>query len=345
MERKESLQHNQHIAIIDLEIQFRNKMHVLARRVGIRREILEKTSCLDVLYPMFLEVIGIKQKPRSHRLNSEEKEKIERSAAHFDALIEQMLREPVIPMSKKIQEVATDVYHKFVADRFEDGAVVVFGSNAHGGIRIREALSQITGIPITAGGHNNTDFDWGIVSNDVTQDSQIQTRHDIMIESCAEIPEIAAKYGLNPYHFVVCGKHNPANNECIATNLANTEDAKALLKKGLWKTILIYFQPSIPEEINERNSELILQGLRELYTENSHEWQVAVDGLIKEWKGIHFIKRKHLSASFIHKIFPFIRKVSKRDSDLANQVELLSRELISLPFERLILSTASTKEQ
>ena len=231
-----------------------------------------------------------------------------------------------LTVTDSIHEECASVIAEQLQDMFElpNLGIVLMGSAAHGGSSVRKLMNQ-----------NRSDFDWGFVC-DLDLSSISYTGPGGLKEITAFVStavEIFSSEQNLDLHS--CGAMNGA--KLHEKNLAS--DA-ALLSEVLQATLfevsikfpsrlVFFFQPSYPKRINEKNQEVVLNMLSQLYRIDQKKWELLTKNMVHFWKNIHLIKDKHLTDNY--------------DVQLNYEKSLLEKQSqaeMSKPFEDLLNSTA-----
>jgi hypothetical protein len=136
----------------------------------------------------------------------------------------------------------------------------------------------------------------------------------------------------------LCKEITPAST--FNYNLADVEEAKQLLLnwEGLpegWRYgdhLLLYFYPSLPEEVNLRNTDLLLEALQQISHTHPQRWEELVQNLFTAWGQVHSIKEKHL-------VRESIWQTQSAKVALAAKIVCKASRVMGQPMLRLLEST------
>lgn len=191
--------------------------------------------------------------------------------------------------------------------------VVLLGSSVHGGSKIREFT-----------GDSEPDLDWGIITNRFLDPN---TAADINSEAEKLKDEMASRIGLGE-KFHLCPTANPIQYRAL--DLSSADQVVGLFKNrriadkdGRTSTdiqllpgrqAVLYLQPSFPTEVNEKNKEILLDGLRQLAKTNRDLWENSIHEILIAWKASHKLKSKHFNKATELKDRELVRRVTEEIS-------------------------------
>lgn len=189
-------------------------------------------------------------------------------------------------------------------------AIVLIGSGAHGGKRLRK-LSRTYG---------QTDVDWGIIY-DSTQINQAFELFEGVTKAADGIlsqikqekrlpmglsPDVQFCFFMNPKH--VYGRSLPSVKDPSfldkldfwyfpGTGASNygPHQNRSMPNLGAIQEAMLFFQPTLPRKIGENNVKRLLFYLSELSTSDHNRWELLASDLKSNWREIHHIKSKHFS--------------------------------------------------
>lgn len=161
-------------------------------------------------------------------------------------------------------------------------AIVILGSAIHGGNMVRK---------LVMGKKNyfdpNSDIDLGILADEM--DASFAN----------DITEKAMLFFRNEKRFKLCLYMNPSKLK--SSNIGSVKDAIEILNQvnkigsvTKFDPLLLFFEPSIPPEINQNNRSLILEALSIIYQKDKRKWSNICRSILSGWKEIHYIEYKHI---------------------------------------------------
>jgi predicted nucleotidyltransferase len=218
-----------------------------------------------------------------------------------------------------VENLSANIVAKYGLHNF---SIIVMGSHATGAYATR----QLFGTQV------QSDLDWGIVCDRSTVSAQI-------IE---EIMEYANDFFQKQQYFLdhpvkMCAVVNP--KEFLHNNLSSAHElaldillmeARRRISDTWCFSLINYFSPSFPAEVNQRNSQIILDALKLVYRKNVRAWEFITDKLLEIYSQKHSLKRKHLFSAD-----------NRVKSDFKRfQVSELSEEALTFSFEDTLRSTA-----
>lgn len=179
-------------------------------------------------------------------------------------------------------------------------AVMIRGSGVKGGA----AFSQM----LAAGKPQGGDIDWGI-SYDSLRGDPHALPDQLLAEKAAEAAWIALDMADPPFSQKLCDMVNPVamTQTLFIPNLSDINDALRLINSPLAEIhfveqvapkIALFFAPSIPCEVNERNRELILDALRAIAqngTKPGTLWSKVSNRVIRAVSASRGFKPKHFA--------------------------------------------------
>lgn len=198
-------------------------------------------------------------------------------------------------------------------------SLVIMGSNVHGGAELRKIVKSA----------ESPDFDYTLTSNDNT----------ILENNLGSIKEFikvfvrdhSKEFGL-PDDFEVCEYYDARRT---IQNIKNPDEANRIIFDSMSKdkdkdtsSILLYFYPSVPPEINHKNQQYLLEELRNIHKTQPDYWEKISLELISKWKKFHQLKYKH-----------FGKVATPADYRLVSKITGISSEEMAQPFIDLIDST------
>jgi len=154
------------------------------------------------------------------------------------------------------------------------------------------------------------DLDWGITydSPSLSPEEQRVLRGKMVNYANILIPTLGEKYGLP--NIQGCDSINPAYQvyltpEFYVYNFKSIDEAYKYIKDkdgiGSLKKdpIFLYFLPSIPPNLNQRNKEFLLLALKRLSLNNYELYKLTIDNLITYWEDLREISIKHFENDYI----------------------------------------------
>lgn len=222
-----------------------------------------------------------------------------------------------------------------------DITLILLGSAGHGGSDVKKII------------HSNektidNEIDYALLTDEHISDSdaaQIQT----FIQK--SIKDVASRLGVSsPDTYRPCDFHNAehmrktnidtpnivaeqiaqAIDEAIPLVQANVLEYPEMLDE-ISEELVLYLQPSFPQETNHENTYKLLEALRMIYEYNPEYWEIMTDEILRQWKIIHKIKTKHIT-----KKKPWS---DTRTQDFVSTIEDSSSDAMSEPLKKLLYSS------
>lgn len=226
-------------------------------------------------------------------------------------------------IDKKDAETANLLYRGLHEKFPEVKAVLLLGSNVHGGKEIRAAFDT----------PDKSDFDCGIVYalKEIHKSMDDLKRREINNE--AEL--LLKKKGIklcsvnNPLFKAISDLYSEASAE-LALSEFTTMDLRKKEKN------LMYFLPSFPKDINVRNKSLLLESLGRISMKDHNLWEKITNEILFQWSLVHRILPKHVR-------YADPDKMKERDLYLSGEIAQLSRELMPESLKIELLKTDLTK--
>ncbi|SRR5258708_194642 len=243
-----------------------------------------------------------------------------------------IVNEDILPF---VNGLSSELRQQFAIPGF---SVIISGSNVHGGAEIRKVANT----------QESADFDFALSADDLVKLNHEQELIRLFVKRF--IDQKKKLYHLSE-SFHSCEKYDGSN---IRGNFLDSTSAKNELLSQVrnstspWLVndvgFMVYFYPSSPPEIGEKNRQYILEALRIIYREDEIEWRMVRNYLIENWKEQHILKSKHLYdqaylTKTVSKISPWTGSQSPSEIRLLNRLEKTSSEAMVGPFIRLIDST------
>lgn len=234
----------------------------------------------------------------------------------------------VVNVDPKMAALAAKISESVLLKFPDVKAIVLMSSAVHGGQKMRN---------ITAGGQAGKDFDWGIITAQEWVDYKPRAVIVDYVRDC--LKESKIEFNLSQ-DYSSCWYLNGKN--FFATHLNDIEGARQTMGKNLGgindiSSIILYFHPSFPPEINEANREHILNALKEIDQEDQAKWRHIVQALLQYWTRIHEIGPQHLG--------PRVAKRLPTDKEFSRQERIAekSSRVMSEPFKKMLESTGEEK--
>lgn len=266
----------------------------LIRRSTIQRKMRNSNSLRDVI-----------AQTRAFENQNRVREEVEKLIKEEFSLDEEMIS--AATKLKRFLDTEVSKQNEF--------AIVILGSAIHGGAKIRSMMVE------NGEDHNDTsDLDFGILANNLDfLDEDFVNKADNFLKKNSQLH--------------VCETASPILLK--STNIKSVEDAKNRLEimyksKSAYEPefIGLFFQPSIPPEVNQKNRKLIFEALHDIYQEDAEKWMDIFIVLLTFWKEMHNIKKNHLSYKR--------NSLNKIDHDLIEKVVKNSGKIMSYPMTELL---------
>lgn len=195
--------------------------------------------------------------------------------------------------------------------------IVLLGSSAHGGGEIGY-LAQREDTP---------DLDYSLISSD--KEGLERDGEKIREFITAEVERLRVAYKLTD-KFEVC---KALDGDLSVENITSPDQAKVYLSDSVLSSgevseaFFLYFYPTIPAELNERNQQHIATALKEIYQEDPDKWLKLKGILLKNWqmRGSHIIKQVHLGDDHTYGDLRLKRRIVRK-----------SKSAMMKPFEEFI---------
>lgn len=231
----------------------------------------------------------------------------------------------VVVVDPAVEEIAIKASEILRKRNSNISAVVLLGSAIHGGSTVR----RITG----GQDYEPHDFDWGLI----TKQPMDRRSAEHVVEDFSDIGEqlgetIHSCNYVNPanYRAVDLGSRTRTLEEIFSMQYRERKpiDWPSFPDYGL---LILYFEPSYPLEVNEKNQEVVLKALSSLHNQDEEKWALVVDYMIASWGRAHYIKDKHIQP-----------KLNYKDAMLARRIVDNSGDVMSEPFAQKLLATRAT---
>lgn len=160
-------------------------------------------------------------------------------------------------------------------------AIILKGSSALGGMFIRRAVNPNSSY--------RTDGDISLI---VDQEINNDTQDEVYKSIDEELQRLKAQKSKLLETF-------PANYQIetgeVMKNLDSVDDALAVLKMGFAPDVLLYLEPTCPPEINQKNTQLILEAFRTLPKDQADALKVRV---LSIYRLMGRVKEKHFDSAY-----------------------------------------------
>ncbi len=228
----------------------------------------------------------------------------------------------VFVVSLTTEKIATELFEELKTEFDFLDAIVLLGSSAHGGAFVREAVKADA---------DEHDLDWGIVVKGSVEATKIIALYD---KAVGLLPKIGKNYGKED-DYQSCWLYNP--KMYFVKKLTSLDQAMELLSRSknsddfVSNRIPLYFSPSIPENVNIDNRNLILESLKVMYKKDKAGWKFLISEISSHHNNNHHLKTKH-----------FISENSRtnRDIKIRDRVVSQSRDVMTKTMHELLKSTA-----
>lgn len=230
-------------------------------------------------------------------------------------------------LSPEMQEIGYDLSRIIRKEFFFIKAVVILGSNYHGGYMVRELLGSTV----------KSDFDWGVIF-DESRFNREQKSDDIPVVM-SKVTQ-SGKVFLKSCGLTSCYQVNPEAWVCRAPLILDSQHAQGILNgvakddKYELKRAMLYLHGSFPHFINEDNRKFIFEALATLSQTNHEQWENVVFNLTKQWREISSIKDKHLK----------FEDMDEKQAHQSNTISNASEFLMSGIMEKILSKTDRSKQ-
>lgn len=219
-------------------------------------------------------------------------------------LIKKLQTEILIPEKAKARVLAKLSEELQAHFNSPDLALVMLGSASHGGGEIKRHMYPDQEL--------SREIDYGLLSDEALSQQDAEMVHEFVQE---RMPFIAQDLGLehaSDYHpcgftnAILVRSLNLESSIDLAKDLTQIiTDNQKVVQDGLLEysdildetveQLILYYHPSFPLDVNQRNLRILHDALKKIYTDNPSYWQIIVDELTRQWMIVHRIKDKHLT--------------------------------------------------
>lgn len=91
--------------------------------------------------------------------------------------------------------------------------------------------------------------------------------------------------------------------------------------------LVVYLEPSVPQEVNEQNLDKLLHTLALIKDDNPENFQIIKQEILREWQKVHRLKDKHLTGKK--------EWTDKRTAKFVKNVGDISSKAMSKPLEEI----------
>lgn len=206
-------------------------------------------------------------------------------------------------------------------------ALIPLGSRVGGGKKNRDFFNiQVY----------TSDLDLGVIGDNL--DEATIEKITTLIQSYLQCTDIFLCREINPEKYFF-NNLQTVQDGIDALDTLLDENTTGTAKKLLVAKFLMLLMPSSPESVNETNTEIIFNALRQISVDDQKKWESLVRMLFKAHKNEHVLKDKHFQRSYFKPKNGKEPLTNKLIDSVANQ----SADAMSKPFQDWLIATHHTQ--